>query len=78
MNTITGSIPVALQGIRTNLNGLADVSQQVASASVDGADASDYAVEAVKAMEYRNGVDASAAALKRANETLGSVLDVLV
>jgi len=78
VNTITGSIPVALQGIRQNLNGLADVSQQVAGASVDGAEADDYAVAAVKVMEYRNGVDASAAALKRANEALGGVLDVLV
>lgn len=78
MTSITGSIPVALQGIRQNLNGLSDVSQQVASASVDGARAEDYAVAATKAMEHRNGVDASAAALKRANEALGGVLDVLV
>lgn len=78
MTSITSSLPVALTGIRQNLNGLTEVSQQVAHASVDGAEAVDYAVAAVKSIEYRNGVDASAAALKRANEALGSLFDALV
>ncbi|NND55237.1 MAG: hypothetical protein HKN56_09750 [Gammaproteobacteria bacterium] len=78
MTSITSTTPVALAGIRNNLDGLTEVSQQVASASVDGAEAIDYAVTATEALEYRNGVDASAAALKRANEALGTLLDELV
>ena len=78
MTSINGTLPVALTGIRNNLAGLTEVSQQVAHASVDGAEAVDYAVAAVESMEYRNGVDASAAALKRANEALGTLFDELV
>ncbi len=78
MTSINGSIPVALQGIRQNLDGLREVSQQVAHASVEGAESSDQAVSAVRAMEHRNGVDASAAALKRANEAQGSLFDALI
>jgi len=77
MSTISNSLPVALAGIRQNLNGLTEVSQQVAHASVDGTDATDSAVTAVQTLEYSNGVDASAAALKRANEALGSLFDAL-
>ena len=78
MTSITGTLPVALTGIRNNLNGLTEVSQQVAAASVDGAEAADYAVAAVEMLEYRNGVEANAAALKAANEALGTLFDELI
>jgi hypothetical protein len=78
MSSITSSFPVALAGIRHNLNGLTEASQQVAHASVDGAEAIDHAVSAVQALEHRNGVDASAAALQRANDALGTLFDALV
>jgi len=78
MTSITSSIPIALGGIRQNLSGLNEVSQQVAHASVDGHDAVDQAASAVQLLEHRNGVDASAAALKRANEALGGLFDALI
>jgi len=77
VTSITNTVPVALAGIHENLRGLGEVSERVAHASVDGATATNYATTAVNAIEYRNGVDASAAALKRANEALGTLLDIL-
>ena len=70
------SLSVSLYGLRRSLDGLRREAQTVAHAVVDGATA-DLTGAAVRSLEHQRTAEANAIALKRVNETLGSVIDVL-
>jgi hypothetical protein len=77
MNTGALSLATSLYGLRRSLDGLRREAQTVAHAVVDGATA-DLTGSAVRSAEQQRAAEANAAALRRANETLGSVIDILV
>ena len=77
MTTILTGTSVSLFGIRENLRGLNEVAQDVAHASVDRDQLPAMAVNAVRQLEYTNAIRANAEAIKRSDEALGSLLDVL-
>lgn len=79
MGMITGlpALATSLYGIRRSLEGLRREAQTVAHAVVDGATA-DLTGAAVRSAEQQRAAEANAAALRRSNETLGSVIDIRV
>ena len=70
------SLAVNLYGLRRSLDNLRREAQTVAHAVVDGSGA-DLTGAAVRSAENQRAAKANAAALKRVNETLGSVIDIL-
>ena len=76
MTTGLGTITTSLYGLRRSLDGLRREAQTVAHSVVDGSTA-DLTGAAVRSAEHRLAAEANAAALRRANETLGSVIDIL-
>jgi hypothetical protein len=71
------SLAINLYGLRRSLDGLRREAQTVASAVTDGATA-DLTGAAVRSHELRRAAEANAAAARRVNETLGSVIDIRV
>lgn len=76
MNVGFSTLTTSLHGLRRSLDGLRREAQTVAHAVVDGATA-DLTGAAVRSAAHQRSAEANAAAMKRANETLGSVIDVL-
>jgi hypothetical protein len=76
MNTGFSTLSTSLYGLRRSLDGLRREAQTVAHAVVDGSTA-DLTGAAVRSTEQQRAAEANAAALRRANETLGSVIDIL-
>lgn len=77
MNTGSLSLANNLYGLRRSLDGLRREAQTVAHAVVDGSTA-DLTGAAVRSAQERLAAEANAAAIKRVNETLGTVVDILV
>jgi hypothetical protein len=77
MNTGALSLGTSLHGLRRSLEQLRREAQGVAHAIVDGATA-DLTGAAVRSLEQQRAAEANAAALRRASDTLGSVIDILV
>jgi hypothetical protein len=76
MNTGFSTLSTSLYGLRRSLDGLRREAQTVAHAVVDGSTA-DLTGAAVRSIEQQRAAEANAAALRRTNETLGSVIDIL-
>jgi hypothetical protein len=70
------TLATSLYGLRRSLDGLRREAQTVAHAVVDGSTA-DLTGAAVRSKAHQRAAEANAAALKRTNETLGSVIDIL-
>lgn len=66
----------SLYGLRRSLDGLRREAQTVAHATVEGSTA-DLTGAMVRSTVGHQAAEANAAALKRRNETLGSVIDIL-
>ncbi|MCC7258416.1 MAG: hypothetical protein IT486_08585 [Gammaproteobacteria bacterium] len=77
MTTGFGTLATSLYGLRRSLDGLRREAQTVAHSGVDGATA-DLTGAAVRSAEQQRAAEANAAALRRASETLGSVIDIRV
>lgn len=76
MNVGFSTLTTNLYGLRRSLDGLRREAQTVAHAVVDGSTA-DLTGATVRSAEQQRAAEANAAALRRANETLGSVIDIL-
>jgi hypothetical protein len=76
MNLGFTTLSTSLDGMRRSLDGLRREAQTVARAVVDGSTA-DLTGAAVRSAVQQRATEANAATLKRANETLGSVIDIL-
>lgn len=70
------TMAISLYGLRRSLDGLRRDAQTVAHAVVDG-NSADLTGAAVRSREHQVAADANAATLKRANDTLGSTIDIL-
>lgn len=77
MDAGLASISSNLYGLRRSLDGLRREAQTVAHAVVDGSTA-DLTAAMVRSVEHRHAAEANAAAIRRSNEALGSVIDILV
>ncbi len=77
MNTAFATVSTSLCGLRRSLVNMRRETQTVAHAVVEGATA-DLTGAAVRSTEQKRAAEANAAALRRANEALGSVVDILV
>lgn len=77
MNTGFRTLSTSLYGLRRSLDGLRREAQTVAHAVVDGSTA-DLTGATVRSAGQQRAAEANAAALRRANETLGSLIDIRV
>jgi hypothetical protein len=77
MDKITGINTTALDGIQTNLRKLHEAAHQIASAPARGAEPVELVEPLIEMIEAQRAIEASAAALRRANDTFDSVLDSL-
>ncbi len=77
MTTSLSTIATSLPGLRRSLDGLRREAQTVAHSVVDGS-AADLTGVAVRSAEHQRAAATNAAALRRANETLGSLIDIMV
>ena len=71
------TLSTSLYGLRRSLDGLRRDAQTVAHAVVDGSTA-DLTGAMVRSAEQQRAAEANAAAMRRANQTLGSAIDILV
>ncbi len=77
MDAGLASISSSLYGLRRSLDGLRREAQTVAHAVVDGSTA-DLTAAMVRSVEQRHAAEVNAASARRVNDTLGSVIDILV
>jgi flagellar basal body rod protein FlgC len=77
MDKITGINTTALDGIQTNLRKLHEAAHQIASAPARGAEPIELVEPLIDMIEAQRAIEASATALRRANDTFDSVLDSL-
>ena len=75
MNTTFSVFTTALGGIQRNLRGLADDAHQIATAPVERTDPLELVEPLVSALEHQRGLEASAYAMRRADDALGTLLD---
>jgi flagellar basal body rod protein FlgG len=71
------SVSSSLYGLRRSLDGLRREAQTVAHSVVDGATA-DLTGAMVRSIEHQRAAEANAAAIRRTNQAVGSVIDILV
>jgi flagellar basal body rod protein FlgG len=71
------SVSSSLYGLRRSLDGLRREAQTVAHSVVDGATA-DLTGAMVRSIEHQRAAEANAAAIRRTNQAMGSVIDILV
>ena len=77
MDKITGINTTALDGIQTNLRKLHEAAHQIASAPARGAEPVEVIEPLVAMIEAQRAIEASAVALRRADDAFDSVLDAL-
>ncbi len=70
------TVSANLYGLRRSLDGLRREAQTIAHSVVDGSTA-DLTGAMVRSTEHRHAAQANAAAIRRTNDALGSVIDVL-
>ena len=77
MDKITGLHDSALHGIQTNQRKLHEAAHAIATSPASGAEPIDLVQPLVEMIEAQRAIEASAAALRRADDALDSVLDAL-
>lgn len=77
MDKITGVNTTALDGIQTNLRKLHEAAHQIASGPARGAEPAELVEPLIDMIEAQRAIEASAAVLRRANDTFDEVLDSL-
>lgn len=77
MDRIGSIAQIALGGIQTNLRGLKQTAQTIASASGAQAEPTDLADPLIRALEQQRALEASAKVLRHADEMLGALLAAL-
>jgi flagellar hook-associated protein FlgK len=77
MDKIDSVLQTALGGIRTNLRKLHDAANEIATAPARGADPVELDKPLVAALEAQRALEASAAVMRRADQTLDSLLEAL-
>jgi flagellar basal body rod protein FlgG len=75
MDKITGINTTALDGIQTNLRKLQEAAHKIASAPASQAEPVELVEPLVEMIEAQRAIEASAAALRRANDAFDSVLE---
>ena len=66
-----------MRGIQRGMEGLQQEAQKIARTTIDGSEPVELAESLVKTLEHQQGIEASAKVIQRADETLGSVIDML-
>jgi hypothetical protein len=77
MDKISGVLQTALGGVQSSLKALDQAAQKVATAPVRRDEPTDLADPLVDALVAQRALEASAAVMRRANESLGALLDAL-
>jgi len=77
MDKIDSVLRTALGGIQTNLRKLKDAANDIATAPARGADPTELDKSLVEALEAQRAIEASAVVMRRADESLGTLLDAL-
>jgi hypothetical protein len=77
MDKIDSVLRTALGGIQTNLRKLKDAANDIATAPVRGAEPTELDQSLVAALEAQRAIEASAVIMRRADESLGTLLDAL-
>lgn len=77
MDKITGINTTALDGIQTNLRKLHEAAQQIASSPARRAEPAELVEPLIAMIEAQRALEASAMALRRADDTFDSVLESL-
>jgi hypothetical protein len=77
MDKITGINTTALDGIQTNLRRLQEAAREIASAPARGAEPAEIVEPLVEMIEAQRAIEASAAVLRRTDDTLDTVLKAL-
>lgn len=83
INSIPGAFSSGMQGIQSGVAGMDDAARRIARGGVDGPQgsggpATNGLVEPMLDMQlYKRSVEASAQVVKTADETLGSLLDIM-
>jgi len=77
MDKLDSVMRVALEGVQTNLRRLHEAAHEIATAPVRGAEPADLAEPLVRMLEAQRAIEASAAVMRRADETLDGLLEAL-
>ncbi len=75
MNTTYSVLTSALGGIQQNLRGLKADAHRLATTAVERTDPLELADPLVSALQHQRGLEASAAALRHADDAIGTLLD---
>lgn len=75
MNTTFSVFATALGGVQRNLRGLTADAHRIATAPVERTDPMELVDPLVSALQHQRGLEASAYALRRADDALGTLLD---
>ncbi|MDO6823212.1 flagellar biosynthesis protein FlgE [Marinobacter sp. 1_MG-2023] len=80
---INNTLAIGIQGIQDGMYGMENAARKIARAGVDGpqgsADSGSGLIEPIVDLKlYERSVEASAQVVKTADETLGSLLDIMV
>ena len=78
MNTTHSVLTTALGGIQRNLGGLTTDAHRIATATVERTEPLELVNPLVSALQYQRGLEASAVALRRADDAVGTLLDIFV
>ena len=77
MDKITGLNTTALDGIQTNLRKLHEAAHKIAAAPAERQEPVELVRPLVEMLEAQRAIEASAVALRRANDAFDSVLEAL-
>ncbi len=77
MNTNLSVLSTGMRGIQRGMRSLQQEAQNVAQATADGAAPVELAESLVNTLQYQRGIQASAKVIQRADEPLGSLIDML-
>ncbi|HDZ39665.1 MAG TPA: flagellar biosynthesis protein FlgE [Marinobacter sp.] len=80
---INNTLAIGIQGIQDGMSGMENAARKIARAGVDGpqgsAESGSSLIEPIVDLKlYQRSVEASAQVVKTADETLGSLLDIMV
>ena len=75
MNTTFSVFATALGGVQRNLRGLTADAHRIATAPVERTDPLELLEPLVSALQHQRGLEASAYALRSADDALGTLLD---
>jgi len=78
MDKVSGALQAALRGVQSSLKTLDTAAQKIATAPVRRDEPADLADPLVDALVAQRSLEASAVAMKRADDVLGALLDALV